>query len=89
MHQIVDVWAYQRWATIFVWIGANAITLYMLNNLIVFYKLADRLTGGDFALFLDQRIGRGTGYLVTSLTGVALVVLLARFLYGRKIFIRV
>jgi hypothetical protein len=28
------------------------------------------------------------GWLVTSLTGVALVILLARFLYERKIFIR-
>ncbi len=89
MHQIVDVWGIKRWATAFVWIGANAITLYMLNNLMEFYKLAVRLTGGDFAHFLDQTFGRGTGWLVTSLTGIALVLLLARFLYQRKIFIRV
>jgi predicted acyltransferase len=89
MHQIVDVWGYKRWATAFIWIGANAITLYMLNNMIEFYKLADRLTGGDFAHFVDQTFGRGAGWLVTSLTGVALVILLARFLYQRKIFVRV
>jgi predicted acyltransferase len=89
MHQILDVWGYKRWATAFIWIGANAITLYMLNNLVEFYKLADRLTGGDFAHLLDQTFGRGAGWLVTSLTGVALVILLARFLYQHKIFVRV
>ncbi len=89
MHQITDVWGYRRWATALVWIGANAITLYMLNNLMGFYKIADRLTGGGFALFLDQTFGLGTAWLVTSLTGIALVLLLARFFYQRKIFIRV
>jgi predicted acyltransferase len=89
MHQITDVWGFKRWATALVWVGANAITLYMLNNLMGFYKLSDRVTGGDFALFFDQTFGLGTGWLVTSLTGVALVILLARFLYQRKIFVRV
>jgi predicted acyltransferase len=89
MHQITDVWGFKRWATALVWVGANAITLYMLNNLMGFYKLSDRVTGGDFALFFDQTFGLGTGWLVTSLTGVGLVILLARFLYQRKIFVRV
>jgi predicted acyltransferase len=89
MHQIVDVWGYKRWATALVWIGANAITLYILNELMGFYKVADRLTGGDVADLLDDTFGSSTGWLVTSLTGVALVILLARFLYQRKIFIRV
>ena len=89
MHQIVDVWGYKRWATVLVWIGANAITLYMLNNLLEFYQVADRLTGGDFASLLDRTFGEGAGWLVTSLTGLALVILLALFLYRRKVFIRV
>ena len=89
MHQIVDVWGYKRWATVFVWIGANAIVLYMLNNLLEFYKVAERLTGGDFAQMLDRTFGESAGWLVTSLTGLALVILTARFLYRRKIFIRV
>jgi predicted acyltransferase len=89
MHQIVDVWGYKRWATVFVWIGANAIVLYMLNNLLEFYKVAERLTGGDFAQMLDSTFGDSVGWLVTSLTGLTLVILTARYLYRRKIFMRV
>jgi predicted acyltransferase len=89
MHQIVDVWGYRRWATVFVWVGANAIALYMLNNLMEFYKVAERLTGGDLAQAVDQTFGDGAGWLLTSLTGLALVILTARFLYRRKVFIRV
>jgi predicted acyltransferase len=89
MHQIVDVWGYRRWATVFVWVGANAIALYMLNNLMEFYKVAERLTGGDLAQAVDQTFGDGASWLLTSLTGLALVILTARFLYQRKVFIRV
>jgi predicted acyltransferase len=89
LHQIADVWGYKRWATMFVWIGANAIILYMLNNLVEFYNVAERLSGGDVAQFFDDTLGKGGGWMVTSLTGFALVVLTARFLYQRKIFIRV
>lgn len=32
-HQIIDVWGFKRWATPFVWIGANAITLYFISLL--------------------------------------------------------
>lgn len=89
MHQIVDVRGFKRWATVFVWIGANAITLYLLNQLMGFYQVAERLTGGDFARLLDHSAASGAGWLVTSLVSFALVVALARFLYRRKIFLRV
>jgi hypothetical protein len=74
---------------VFVWVGANAIALYMLNNLMEFYKVAERLTGGDLAQAVDQTFGDGASWLLTSLTGLALVILTARFLYQRKVFIRV
>ena len=35
-HQIIDVWNHQRWATPFIWIGANAITLYFAESIINF-----------------------------------------------------
>ena len=28
-YQIIDVWGYRRWATPFVWVGANAILIYL------------------------------------------------------------
>ena len=40
MYQIVDVWGYERWATVFVWIGANAILLYFLNEIVGYAPLA-------------------------------------------------
>ena len=89
MHQIVDVRGFKRWATVFVWIGANAITLYLLNQLMGFYQIAERLTGGDFARLLDNSVAPGLGWLVTSLTAFGLVAALAGFLYRRKIFLRV
>ncbi len=46
-HQVIDVWGKQKWAVPFVWIGANAITLYFCENIFNFEKLAGRLVGGD------------------------------------------
>ena len=39
-------------------------------------------------LFLDAHVAVGFGELVSSLVGVLLFVLFARFLYQRKIFLR-
>jgi len=89
MHQIVDVWGWQRWAMIFVWIGANAITLYFLNDIVSFTAFASRFVGGDFATFLDRTVATGTGGFVMQTLGLAFAVMLAGFLYRRKIFLRV
>ncbi|MGB7037453.1 MAG: heparan-alpha-glucosaminide N-acetyltransferase domain-containing protein [Xanthobacteraceae bacterium] len=89
MHQIVDVWQWRRWATIFVWIGANALALYFLNDIANFYSAAARLVGGDFASSLDRLIGQGAGGFAIHLVMLVLAVALAGFLYRRRIFIRV
>ena len=89
-HQVIDVWGLKRWATIFVWIGANAILLYFLNSLIGFERFAVRFVGGDVAAFLDQAVLRpGTGRFLAHLLGLTFAVLLAYFFYRRKIFLRV
>jgi predicted acyltransferase len=89
LHQIVDVWKWRKWATAFVWIGANAITLYFLNNLASFNTVATRLVGGDVSAFLDRHLTFGMGQFVTAAVGLGISVLLAGFLYQRKIFLRV
>jgi predicted acyltransferase len=89
MHQIVDVWGYRRWAVVFMWIGANAITLYFLNDLLDYPSMAERLVGGDFAHLLDRRFAAGTGEFAAHALGAVFAVMLARFLYTRKVFIRV
>ena len=80
---IVDVWKVRFWAMPFVWIGMNAITLYILAGLFDFSKLAGRFVGGNVAHALGQ-------YAATARAGVALllVILLARFLFRRGIFVR-
>ena len=102
-HQIIDVWGYKRWAAVFIWLGANAITLYFINNVTTdqfamrfagstvstFELFATRFVGGDIAALLDRAMTPGTGTFVVRLLGVIFAILLARFLYRRKIFLRV
>jgi len=89
MHQIVDIWQWRRWATVFVWVGANALALYFLNDIVSFWSVAARLAGGDLSSLLDRAVALGTGGFVTNLVALILAVMLAGFLYRRKIFIRV
>jgi len=88
-HQIIDVWGLHAWATFFVWIGANAITLYFLNNIFGFEPFALRFVGGDFGNLVDRLTTPGTGRLLTHLVGIGFAVALAGFFYRRKIFLRV
>jgi len=86
---VLEVWRVQRWAWLFIWIGANAITLYMAHNMIDFYGLAWRFAGGDVRKFFNTHVAAGFGEVVIALVSVTLAILLARFLYQRKIFLRV
>jgi predicted acyltransferase len=88
-HQVIDVWGYKRWTPVFVWIGANAITLYLLNALMGFDEPARRIAGGDFGVMLDKVFARGVGELLVNLIALGLVIALAGFLYRRKIFMRI
>lgn len=88
-HQIVDVWGYRRWATVFVWVGSNAIALYMLNALMGFNVPAERIAGGEFGEWLDALLLPGVGVLIVNLVALGLVVALAGYLYRRKLFVRV
>ena len=85
---VVDVWRWQRWCVPFLWIGANALTVYLVVNIVDFEEIASRFVGGNLKAFFDARIATGVGGLVIALVGLALPVLLTRFLYQRKVFIR-
>jgi predicted acyltransferase len=89
MHQMIDVWGWKAWATIFVWIGANAITLYFINGVVGFEPFALRFVGGEVSAWLDRAVTPGTGLFAAHLVGLILAVALAGFLYRRKIFLRV
>jgi uncharacterized membrane protein len=53
-----------------------------------FQKLAARLGGGSVKQFLNAHVATGFGDLIVCLLGVLLFVWFARFLYQRKIFLR-
>jgi hypothetical protein len=53
-----------------------------------FEALAERFVGGDVKAFLDLRLAPGLGGLIIALVALLLPLLLTRFLYQRKIFIR-
>jgi len=88
-YQTIDIWGLRSWSTIFVWIGANAITLYFLNGLMGFERLAVRFVGGDVGVLLDRFVTPGTGRFVAHVLGLVFAVALAGFLYRRRIFLRV
>lgn len=85
---IVDVWRWQKWCVPFLWIGANALAVYLAMNLVDFEAIATRFVGGDVKHFLDTHIALGVGGLMIAIVSLTLPVLLVRFLYQQKIFIR-
>ncbi len=89
LHQVIDVWGWKAWATIFVWVGANALLLYFINGIAGFEPFALRLVGGDVSAWFDRLVTPGTGLFIAHLVGLVLAVVLARFLYRRKVFLRV
>ena len=88
-YQVIDVWGLRNWSTIFVGVGANAITLYFLNNLMNLERFAVRFVGGDVGVLLDRFVSPGTGRFVSHALALAFAIVLAGFLYRRKIFLRV
>jgi predicted acyltransferase len=80
---IVDVWKFQKWAQPFVWIGMNAITIYMVHNLVDFDRIAQRFVGGP-----RNHVLGAYEPLAQSLVVVALTLVLCYFLYRHRIFLR-
>jgi predicted acyltransferase len=86
---LIDVKNYRAWAKPFVWIGMNAITVYLACNVIGFGKVASRFAGGDVEAALNRKFGQGFGELILGVIGLGLAIWFVRFLYQRKIFLRV
>jgi predicted acyltransferase len=82
-YQIIEIWEFRKWAMPFVWIGMNAITIYVAASIVNFRKLAGRLVGGDVKNLLGSYSD-----LVLSLVTLVLVFWMVRFLYQRKVFLK-
>ena len=88
-HEVIDVWKRDRWATVLVWIGASPIVLYLAYYMVDFVALARRFVGGDIARLADEHVAPGTADLLACSVALAIAIVLAAFLYRRKIFLRV
>jgi predicted acyltransferase len=81
---LIDIWKIQGWAKPFFWIGANSITIYMVCGIFSFWNLSERLVGGNICKSCNSY-----GNLLLATVNILLVFLFARFLYNRKVFLRV
>jgi predicted acyltransferase len=83
-YAIVDVYKAQRWCVPLIWIGANPLMIYMCSEFIDFEDIAKRLAGGPvagaFGVYSD---------LFINVVSIVVVFAFARFLYVRKLFLRV
>ena len=86
-YYVVDVRRRREWCRPFVWIGMNAITLYMIEKLVDLPGLAARFVGGPKSA-VQNSLG-SFGPLVSAIVVVGIMLLIARFLYKRQIFLRV
>jgi predicted acyltransferase len=83
----IDLRGWRKWAEPFVWVGSNALTIYLISHLVDFGNLSARFLGGEIAATLDA-LWPGLSSVVLAFVGITLCVAVCRFLYLRKIFIR-
>lgn len=85
---VIDVKNFRAWAKPFVWIGANAIAIYVLVHIVNFQAFASRIVGGEIKISLDMAY-HGLGDVVIALLALCFSFWTCKFLYDRKIFLRV
>ena len=83
-HFIIDVMKFDFWARPFVWIGANAITLYMLNNFVWYGSVVERVTEQSW---IAARLSHPE--ITVSALATLVPVGIAWVMYRNKAFIRV
>lgn len=82
-HFIIEVIGFRIWAWPFVWIGVNPLLIYMSDRLIDWEQLVRPIMGGPVEAALGSY-----AQLVAFCTATLLVFLFARFLFLRRIFLR-
>jgi predicted acyltransferase len=87
-YYVIDLRNHRGWCRPFVWIGMNSITIYLIAHFVSLEKIANCFVGGEIHVGLEN-IHHGLGDLVTALLTLCFSFLICRFLYQRKIFLRV
>jgi predicted acyltransferase len=81
---VIDVCGLKAWAFFFVVIGANAITIYLLQRIVDFERSAAFLFGG-----LAKLVGQGDAPLILAAGSLGLQWLVLWFFYRHRVFLRV
>ena len=81
---VIEIWQFRRWAMPFVWIGANALTIYLVAGLIPYHELTGRIVAGPIKDYLTPYDA-----MAETALSIVLALILLRFMYRRKIFLRV
>ena len=87
-YYVIDIKNHRNWCKPFVWIGMNSITIYLIVRLVKLEDVAKCFVGGEIHTGLEN-LHQGFGDLVTALLALSFSFLICRFLYQRKIFLRV
>ena len=87
-YYVIDMKNHRGWCRPFVWIGMNAITIYLIAHFVKLEGIADCFVGGEINAALE-RVHPGLGALVTALLALSFSFLICGFLFQRKIFLRV
>lgn len=82
-YYLVEIRGWRSWCLPFVWVGMNPITIYLIFHLLKFEDFAKLVVGGPVQQWLGP-----WGDLANAVVVVGLMLLLVRFLYNRKIFLR-
>jgi predicted acyltransferase len=87
-YHIIDVRNHRGWCRPFVWIGMNAITIYLIAHVVSLGGIAKRFVGGEIGKGLEG-LHHGLGALAAALLALGFSFLICRFLFERKVFLRV
>jgi predicted acyltransferase len=87
-HWLIDVRGWKGWTAPFVWIGMNAITVYLIENMVPLHNIASRFLGGPVKDGLNHGIAGGLGDLVLIAGQFGLILLIAWYLHRKQIFMR-
>ncbi len=82
-YQMVEIWQWRKWCVPFVWIGMNPITIYLAAGMLPVEHLAELVVGGPV-----KAAAGAWGNFVVGFTAMAIMFAFVRFLYQRKIFLR-
>lgn len=84
---LIDVRGWRSWAQPFVWVGTNALAIYLISRVIDVGEIMGWVLGGEITRSLNET-WPGLGGLVVMAAGIAFSFAICRFLYKRRIFLR-